>query len=809
MAKYSEIINGWCQRDFKAIQPPSQYYSSFWKEANNSKEIPLGFKVDIREGAVDYRFEALKELDNVLKSNPAELFLYPHAFQKDDGKLGIVQCPQAATVDRFIDKVDRIAKKGCRFRRDTIRESSERFWKENFNKLENALSRAIRDNEIDQMYSYLDALVSVIEAVEKAREDEAVRKANDMLDKCWDLVDLYRRSQRQILLDAKEIKHRDKASAFTELLIDSLNKQVVQMIRNGDWRTLKLITWIVPTMYAEYETCGVGKDSTLWDSRAHFGSFYAWANGLFEEHCAVLNEEAQTKMRIILHEGATKWLLIADKKKDGELVSSLCSAAKEIAFGRGGISFKRTGLACQHLILLGKMISRYLNDEGVAYDDVNSLVSEPLEREPKIDFEELVSFYLEHQVPYESHTEYLRLFADYTPEIRSDPLTGMGTGQSWKMGLGGYEMALSLAYLGSFALGSKCEPEVRAIDYRSIDLKEAIKKMKDKTGGEVDFIHFDDGLRKLEEWVDRCSQMYKQQDAQRIAESIITKEVWQNYDKGFQEGLQESVPFVDYCVRKGYVEESDAASMKTNWHMPKELFLNRSAEDIIREGRRHGNEIGHDANTWTIRSLIEFKDQEADVGKDVGMRLIQDNKARVEAAKEVKKAVEWLKSIGCSTEQGLIILRGVSPDVLRLFEEGEYKPAWREEGMERGFQGYYHGYRVLYLAGVTRRPLCASLDLRGWRGLSVCPELVKGKQAAKVSGIRERTPGEIEEATKADADAIEAKTYCVVEVELFWKMPEEKPKQKVFPYPLPPDESVTEDGSSGKRDGNAAAEAKT
>jgi hypothetical protein len=814
MARYSEIMNQWCQQDFKAIQPPSQYYSAFWKRAegleDDSKEISLGFKIDICKGAVDYNFEALRELDNVLQNNQANLFLHPHAFQKDDAKLGIIQCRQAIAVDGLIAKVERIAKKGCRFHGDRIQERSEGFWSEHFNKLENALSRAIRDNDVGQMHSYLGSLVRAIESVEKAREDEVVRKANDRLEKCWDLIDLYRRSLRQILLDGRELKHQDKAICFAQLLRRSLDKQVEQVLRNGDWRTLKLVTWIVPTMWAQYETCRVRRGSALWEKRARFGSFYAWANSLIEEHCSALNEEAQTKMRLTLHEGTTRWLLIANKKEDTELVSSLCSAAKKIAFARGGICFERRELSCQHLILLGKMISRYLNDEGVTYDDVKNLVSEPpLEKEPEIDFEELASFYLNSRLPIETHEEYFHLFMDSVQERRADPLSGIGAGQSWTTGLGGYEMALSFVYLGSFALRSVGEPKVRPIDYRSSDLKEAIEKLKNKKiGAEADFARLHGGLKKIEEWVDECSKFHQQQEAQKIAQSRITEQVWQSYDKGFQEGLKEGVPFVDYCARQGYVKESDTASMKPKWHMPKELFLGRSSDDIVKEGRRHGGEIGHDANTWTVRSLIDFSDGDADIGKDVGMRLIKDKKARVEAAKEVKKAVEWLKSTSCSTEQGMIVVRGLSPDVLHLLEEDDYRPAWREEQMERGFAGYYHDYRILHLQDVRGRPLCAAIDLRGWRGLSVSPEFVKKNQAGRIIGIRELEEQEIEKTTKDGTDKVQAKGYCVVELELFWKMPEEKPKQKIFLYPLPPDEPVTKGGSSSNSDGIPKSEAK-
>ncbi len=794
MTKYDEIIKDWCQHDLKAIRSPSQYICGVNFQDDNSiqKEIRLNFKIDIQDGAVDYNLRELKKLNDMLNENGSELFLYPHSFQKGRAILGTIQSPQKEKFEKFFKNVNQIAKKGCRFKRDRIHERNKRFWEEHFNKLESALKRAIRDNEIGQMYSYLDSLVWVIEAIEKARKDEVVRRANDMLDKCWDLIDLYRKSLRQILLDGKHLEHQDKASNFTNLLIESLRKQVEQILEKGDWATLKLITWLVPQMYMEYESCGIKTDSILRESRALFGSFYAWTDSLFEEHCGKVAEEDQVRMRIVLHEGATKWLLMANKKKDSDLVKSLYSATGKIAFGRKQICFKHKDLACQHLLLLGKMISRHLKDEGVVSDDVKSLVPEPYERALKIDFEELTSFYLEHQVPIESHREYLRLFVNYVPGIRSDPLTRMGSGQSWSMGLGGYEMALSFVYLGSFALRSGEEPVARAIDFISGHFENAIKEMKvkNKTGG---FTLFYKGFDNFEKWVRDCSNMHRQQEAERIAESQIEPEVCQSYDRGFQEGLKESVPFIDYCVKKGYVEESDAAARKINWHMPKEWFLGRSPNDIVREGTSHGKEIGHDANTQTVRLLIDYEEEEADVEKDVGMRLIQNNEAREKAAKEVQKAVGWLKGTGCSTEQGMIILRGVGPDVLHLFNESEYKRAWKEKGMERGFEGYYYGYPVLYLWDVRGRPLCAAMDLRGWRGLNVRPELVNENQAGKVLEIRERRPEEIKKATEGDTDEIQAKGYCVVELELFWKMPEEKPKQKVFPYALPPSESTVKE----------------
>lgn len=790
MTKYGEIIEAWCKRDCKAIQPPSRYFHirSFHNGEGNQKEVSLNFKIDIHKGAVDYKLEGLKEIDNALNTGEVELFLNRHEFQKGKAVLGIIQHSQEVNIDELVSKVRRITNKGCRFHRDIIQESSERFWREHFNKLENALGRAIRGNDISQMDTYLESIVSVIEAVEKARKDATVRKTNDRLDKCWDLIDLYRRSLRQILLEGREIKHWDKASSFSELLIESLHNQVEQMFTNGDWKTLKLITWLVPTMYEEYETCGIDKNSTLRERRARFGSFYAWANGLFEEHCKTVDEKVQTQMRVVLHEGATRWLLLADKKKDADLVKSLCSATKGIAFGRSSINFKRDELVCQHLILLGKIISRFLSDEGIGSDDVKNLVFDPYERKPNIDFEGLVSFYLEHEVPHKDHREYLRLFVNYIREGRPDPLRGYSGGRGYRMGLCGYEMALSFVYLGSIAMGSGGEPLIRAIDFQSSFLKEAMSKMKEKRS-EVDSNLLYIGIEKLEGWVESCGETHRQQEAERIAASQIEQGVRLNYDSGFQEGLKETIPFVDYCVKKGYFEESDSASREIKWHMPKEMFLEKTSDDIIRIGNSHGHDIGNDENTWTVRSLIDFKDKETNEGEDINISLIKNDDARKKAAKDVQRAVAWLKERGCSDEEGLIVLRGIGPDVLHLFNEDGYQPAWREEEMERGFEGFYHGYPVLHLWDARNRPLCAAMDLRGWSGLIVRPELANENQAGKVLGIRERTPEEIEKAIGDDkSKLLRAKGYCVVELELFWKVPEEKPKQKVFPYELPASE---------------------
>ena len=771
MTKYGEIIEAWCKRDCKAIQPPSRYFHirSFHNGEGNQKEVSLNFKVDIHKGAVDYKLEGLKEIDNVLNTGEVELFLNRHEFQKGKAVFGIIQHSQEVNIDELVSKVRRIANKVCRFHRDIIQESSERFWREHFNKLENALGRAIRENDISQMYTYLASLVRVIEAVEKAREDELVRKTNDRLDKCWDLIELYRKSLRQILLESKDIKHCDKASKFSELLIESLHNQVKQMIQNGDWTTLKLITWLVPTMYGEYATCDIDKDSTLRERRARFGSFYAWANGLFEEHCKEVDEKVQTQMRVVLHKGIISWLLIAIENKDDELTKSLCSAAKKIVFPDKNITFSPLLLVTQHFILCGKMLEFIMEKkEGVTPSIFKLLCFDKYDHTAgkNIDYEELVKFYIESR-----KCDLRSILHEFSnTDWETNPLTRGGFGTP------------------SFTFSGNIELDYMFIYFSHYNLEEKIEKFAD-IAREIAIYDYKNSKDKLLQWIHGCITLHEQQEAERIAQSQIGKDVRQNYDGGFQEGLKESIPFIDYCVKRGYIEESDSALIKTNWHMPKEMFLGNSADDIIRDGKNRGNEFGRKANSWTVRSLIDFADEENDKVEDINISLIKNDDARKKAAEDVKKAVAWLKGTGCSKDQGMIVLRGIGPDPLHLYNENGYEPAWREEGMERGFEGYYHEYPVLHLWGARNRPLCSAMDFRGWSGLIVRSELANENQAGRVLRIREHTPEEIKKATGGDkSKLLRQKGYCVVELELFWNVPEEKPKQKVFPYELPTSE---------------------
>jgi len=789
MKRYGEIIEAWCKQDCEAIQPPSRYFhiKSFHNGGGNQKEVSLNFKIDIRNGAVDYKLEDLKEIDKALNTEGAELFLNRHEFQKGKAVLGIIQYSQEVNIDELVSKVRRIANKGCRFHRDTVQESSERFWREHFNKLENALGRAIRGNDISQMDTYLESIVSVIEAVEKARKDATVRKTSDRLDKCWDLIDLYRRSLRQILLEGREIKHWDKASSFSELLIESLHEQVKQMFQNGDWATLKLIIMLVPRMYSEYEICKIGKDSILWDSRARFGSFYAWANDFFEEHCEKVDEKVQTQMRVVLHKGIISWLLIAIDSKDDELIKSLCGAAKKLVFPDKKITFSPLLLVTQHFILCGKMLEFIMEKkEGVTPSIFKLLCFDKYDHTAgkNIDYEELLKFYIE------SRKCDLRsiLYEFSNTDWETNPLTIGGFGTPSFTFSGNIELDYMFIYLALLSTDFQAAVNTRPYDFSHYNLEEKIGKFTD-IAREIDIYDYKNSKDKLLQWIHGCITLHEKQEAERIAQSQIGKDVRQNYDGGLQEGLKESIPFIDYCVKSGYIEESDSVLRRRDWHMPKEIFLKKSADNIIRQGKSHGRDIGSDANTRTVRSLIDFKDEENDEGEDIGMSLIRNDDARKKAAKDVQRAVAWLKGTGCSKDQGMIVLRGVGPDVLRLFNEDGYQPAWREEGMERGFEGYYNDYPVLHLWDARNRPLCAAMDFRGWSGLIVRPELAKENQAGKVLRIRERTPEEIKEAIGGDkSKLLRQRGYCVVELELFWKVPEKKPSQKVFLYELPTSE---------------------
>ena len=787
MGKYSDILAEHLKL-LKNIHNPSNYFSRELLQKTDGENIKpreliinLPKEINFHLGYRDYELSKLEKINSLLEGKKAELYLAPQSFcSKEFGTLYSKE-----TCDDVYNNISNNLSSIYRFRRDNYIEEEKSFWNEHYLKLHSALSKAIEHYDMAQFRKYLKSIEGIHVFFRRERKNRIIRKYLKPDYEKYRYLLLYSKSVKWLLENTGTIEE-DVIELFLYTLIESVEGQVEEDIKGGDWCTLDELKWIVPDTYQLFRNLVKDKKSRLWELRARIGGFYDFAGDLLSQHECDIDKEDKIQIQLILHKGIIKWLLIAIENEDNELVDSLCEAARKMVFP-DGVVFTPNQLVTQHFILCGKMLEYLMSKTKSIVTSVFSLLcfdKYDHTAHSNVDFDELVKFFIE------SRKNDLRSFLHEfsSTNWNRNPLSGGGHGTPIFTFEENMELDYMFIYLSLLCMSFLSEVKPIPIEFWFSDLKGKIGNFKN-IAREIKIYDFKNSKEKFEAWLDACDTLYKQKEAQRIAESIIEKEVWQNYNEGFQEGLKGCVPFISYCVKKGYVEESGTASMKKICHMPKELFLNRSSEYIIREGRSHGEEIGSTENTRIIRSIIDFKDEEAEVGKDVGMILIQNDEVRVEAAKEVQKAVDWLKGTGCGTDQGVVILRGVGPDVLHLFEESEYKPAWREKGMERGFEGYHHGYPVLYLQGVMGHPLCAAMDLRDWHGLEVCPKLLNESQVGRVLAIRERKKEEIDKAIEKGTDEIQAKGYCVVELELLWKMPEEKPKQKVFPYPLSPPES--------------------
>ena len=94
-------------------------------------------------------------------------------------------------------------------------------------------------------------------------------------------------------------------------------------------------------------------------------------------------------MRLVLHDGITKWLLIAIKDQDSELIEQLCNAGREIVFGREGIAFKHREVISHHFVLAGYLIG--MSKAGNANPEaVKKMFFEQRSHVKSIDFDELV-----------------------------------------------------------------------------------------------------------------------------------------------------------------------------------------------------------------------------------------------------------------------------------------------------------------------------------------------------------------------------------------------------------------------------------
>ncbi|NQU35260.1 MAG: hypothetical protein HQ521_18695, partial [Bacteroidetes bacterium] len=392
MNKYNEILNDFI-KSLDNIKSPKHYLSRNLSLTKNN--LSMEYKIECPKiinfnlGYRDYNIKRLGEMGALLKSINAKLYLPPHGMS--DGSIGVLLCEN--NLDSEISDLKTKIFKCYRFKQDKYIEEKDSFWENHYLKLKKTLKRALDNENVFQFTYYLQALESAFSVLRKAR---VMRILGDGIADDYNhqqFLRLYIKSVRW-LLQNNDIDEDIKIS-FIRSLNDSIFKQVENDIRYGDCCALVVFKWLIPEIYQLFD-----RGSTLWDFRARYGLFYESAEHLLSEYGKELDEDKINNIRLILHKGIVRWLIIAIEKGDNDLIRSLCSAAKNLVFPSKSIVFSPDNLVIQHFILCGKMLELLKGENPkISSDFFKLLFCDKYEYifDQNIKFVDLVQFYIKNR----------------------------------------------------------------------------------------------------------------------------------------------------------------------------------------------------------------------------------------------------------------------------------------------------------------------------------------------------------------------------------------------------------------------------
>lgn len=438
-----DYLEKWCAG--KAIHPPSQYCVPYIHSghADNSVEIELDEGISGQNVYKDYDLKGLERLNKYLRKNNAELYLSSPFFESERKMLGILSCANVKQNEQLRSEVRKRGGKAIRWRKHKFSEEYAEFWESHLSALETALGIAIKNGEPDQVRRYLDVALKPLSALRALTGYKIIADVGSSgYWREYEFIRFYLKALRKIL----EMSESDHVFDLAREVRSSIWEETKNILRDMDYRTMELYTWLVQQMYTLIQDKEEGKK--LQKMRGEFGGFYEFADGWLEKNESKDAEDAN-KMRLVLHEGLTKWLLAAIQKKDGELIEQLCDAGRKIVFGRKGIKFDNKEVVAQHFVLAGRLINLAKSKE-VDATAIEKLFCEHHSHEPNVNFDELVRFYLDNSLPLKMLDSYLRIF--YSPtKVHRSLFTGSSHSSGYGM-TGGHEMSLAFIFLAAHAL---------------------------------------------------------------------------------------------------------------------------------------------------------------------------------------------------------------------------------------------------------------------------------------------------------------------------------------------------------------------
>jgi len=801
--RHRECLEQRCLRDYKSIYPPSQYYTRVaWTHLNpgsGSKDREILWDEDVGMGSRyrdrDYALNCLKSLDDYLQEHEAELYLSSPHYMGEQIALGTLRFAKGPVTQDVYEEVCRRLKDAIRLRRIQFEEEDTGFWDSQQIELNKAIERAVGKADPVQVRAYLDAVNEPLAALRETRRHRVVRDVyGQYVRRGCEFLELYLVALGEILARLeKEPKHRtQRAFVLARVLLDSVWDETQGLCAALDYHTMELFTWLVPQMYRAIKDAG-DKGRPLLAMRAEFGGFYDFADGWLEDSKSA-EPEAADKMRLVLHEGLTKWLLmVLEKPEESELVKQLCYAGRKIVFGRDGITFERGELVARHLLFAGHLMGRS-GAAGVKGAAIERLFCEEYSRSPDLDFKDLVTFHLGNAFPRGKLDPYLNIF--YTPqEEHVDLLTGSSSSSGFGM-TGVREMALAFIYLAGSALADGvCEPEPITKDLSREISDDAIKAVAElfKNAG-IDF-----GLEQLKTWRDQSKEREDKAEAKAIADAEFDDQKVGKWKSEFWEAYSTSSPVLCLCLKNGNYEIDNNALVKWRCDVPKMALIDWrypiSGADGYLYGRSHGR-------------FMEGKLFEAIARK-------ADRPSQIEGglSETMAQAVGWLKKERCDGESAIVIVKGMYNPATGLSRDGRFLPSWREDVRSKGFDGFYDGFPLVWLrkrgeedekavnTDEEVRDRVVAVDLRGWKGIKVKECVITQHKFGKLN-IRTWTEREIEQAIESGKlkreDVDKARGNCPVAVSLYWQFSTDAlPPVRAYQVQAPPDNNPEDPDDPG------------
>ncbi len=773
-----DYLEKWCIG--KTIYSPEHYYGRYFRSSlhsgngDNDVEIELDRNISGQDVYKDYNLNDLEELDKYLKENSAELSLSCSDYEGERNILGILSGENVKQNKRLQSKVLKIGRKAIRQQKYKFLEEGAEFWESHLSPLETALGAAIKSGEPNQVSRYLVVALKPLSALRALRRHKVIADSGNSINwRDYEFIRFYLKSLKVIL----EIGESDHVFELARVVRKSVWEETNNILREMDYHSMKLYTWLVQQMYTLIQDSG-DKAKNIKEMRGQFGGFYEFADGWLEENESKDAEDVN-KMRLVLHKGLTKWLLAAIQKKDGELIEQLCNVGRKIVFGCKGIKFDNKEIVLQHFVLAGHLInltkSKKVNTTAVK----KLFCDEPHSHESNVNFDELVGFYLDVSLPAKILDSYLTIF--YSPtQVHKNLFTGSSS--SFGCGSGPPDMSLAFTFLASHALAS-INP-----------LPGPIAGMSGKiTDGNIETIKevFKDtllnyGLDQLEKWIQTCDELNEAEEDKEIADSEIDEAKAKEHERKFWDGYSRAIPVLSMCLKNGNYEIDNNVKNECQYNLPKIALFDWKYPLSGAEGDRYGLPIGRKMERKLLDAIIE------------GDNAKLETKGHMPEA--IDEAVKWLEKEGCDNDKGYVLVASKKSPEIEMFKNENFVPSWREKVKSMGFTGFYQGIRILWLReeneddgeenGIKKEnPQCqkvVAVDPRGWIGLRVRKEVVADRRFGELK-IRNWTPEEIRQAIESGKlktkDTDKAKGNCPVDVTFFWESVEGKlPRIRSFKF---------------------------